>query len=117
MPKHPQFQKGPNLFKVISTLPHNFQDIKTGAKPNSITLVSFPISWFSYLTHKRTWPMFLSPIPTFSNEGGQMIRRIQPKAVPESAAPFSQVVMDDTYAHFAGLVLLIFPKVKRYSET
>ena len=39
-----------------------------------------------------------------------MIRRIQPKAVPESAAPFSQVVMDDTYAHFAGLVAADFPE-------
>jgi 2-iminobutanoate/2-iminopropanoate deaminase len=39
-----------------------------------------------------------------------MIRHIQPKAVPESAAPFSQVVMDDTYAHFAGLVVADFPE-------
>ena len=39
-----------------------------------------------------------------------MIRRIQPKAVPESTAPFSQVVMDDTYAHFAGLVAADFPE-------
>ena len=39
-----------------------------------------------------------------------MIRHIQPKAVPESAAPYSQVVMDDTYAHFAGLVAADFPE-------
>ena len=39
-----------------------------------------------------------------------MIRHIQPKLVPESAAPFSQVVMDDTYAHFAGLVAADFPE-------
>ena len=39
-----------------------------------------------------------------------MIRHIQPKAVPGSAAPFSQVVMDDTYAHFAGLVAADFPE-------
>ena len=39
-----------------------------------------------------------------------MIRHIQPKAVPESSAPFSQVVMDDTYAHFAGLVAADFPE-------
>ena len=39
-----------------------------------------------------------------------MIRHIQPKAVPESAAPFSQVVIDDTYAHFAGLVAADFPE-------
>jgi 2-iminobutanoate/2-iminopropanoate deaminase len=39
-----------------------------------------------------------------------MIRHIQPKAVPDSAAPFSQVVMDDMYAHFAGLVAADFPE-------
>jgi 2-iminobutanoate/2-iminopropanoate deaminase len=39
-----------------------------------------------------------------------MIRHIQPKAVPESAAPFSQIVMDGTYAHFAGLVAADFPE-------
>ena len=49
-------------------------------------------------------------LPTFLNKGGQMIRRIQPKAVPESTAPFSQVVMDDTYAHFAGLVAADLPE-------
>lgn len=38
-----------------------------------------------------------------------MIRHIQPKAVPESAAPFSQVVIDDCYAHLAGLVAADFP--------
>lgn len=37
------------------------------------------------------------------------IRHIQPKAVPESNAPFSQVVIDDCYAHFAGLVAADFP--------
>ena len=41
-----------------------------------------------------------------------MIRHIQPKAVPESTAPFNQVVMDDTYAHFAGLVAADFPEGK-----
>jgi 2-iminobutanoate/2-iminopropanoate deaminase len=41
-----------------------------------------------------------------------MIRHIQPKAVPESAAPYSQIVMDDTYAHFAGLVAADFPEGK-----
>jgi 2-iminobutanoate/2-iminopropanoate deaminase len=39
-----------------------------------------------------------------------MIRHIQPKAVPASASPFSQIVMDDTYAHFAGLVAADFPE-------
>ena len=39
-----------------------------------------------------------------------MICHIQPTAVPESAAPFSQIVMDDTYAHLAGLVAADFPE-------
>jgi len=39
-----------------------------------------------------------------------MIRHIQPKAVTESAAPFSQIVMDGTYAHLAGLVAADFPE-------
>ena len=38
-----------------------------------------------------------------------MIRHVQSKAVPESAAPFSQVVIDDNYAHLAGLVAADFP--------
>ena len=39
-----------------------------------------------------------------------MIRHIQSKAVTESAAPFSQIVMDGTYAHLAGLVAADFPE-------
>lgn len=39
-----------------------------------------------------------------------MIRYIQPEVVPESAAPFSQIVMDDIYAHLAGLVAADFPE-------
>ena len=38
-----------------------------------------------------------------------MIKRIQPRAVPESQAPFSQVVLDDQYAFLAGLVAADFP--------
>ena len=38
-----------------------------------------------------------------------MIRRIQPEAIPESDAPFSQIVLDDCYAYFAGLVAADFP--------
>lgn len=38
-----------------------------------------------------------------------MIRRMQPKAVPESRAPFSQVVLDEQYAHLSGLVAADFP--------
>ncbi len=38
-----------------------------------------------------------------------MIKRIQPSAVPRSAAPFSQVVLDDRYAYLAGLVAADFP--------
>ena len=37
-----------------------------------------------------------------------MIRRIQPNAIPESDAPFSQIVLDDCYAYFAGLVAADF---------
>lgn len=39
-----------------------------------------------------------------------MIRHIQPQSVPESKAPFSQIVLDDTYAHLAGLVAADFPE-------
>ena len=38
-----------------------------------------------------------------------MIRRLQPKAVPASKAPFSQVVIDDHYAFLSGLVAADFP--------
>ena len=39
-----------------------------------------------------------------------MLRRFQSKAVPESKAPFSQVVMDDHYAFLSGLVAADFPE-------
>ena len=39
-----------------------------------------------------------------------MIDRIQPVAIPESTAPFSQVVLDDLYAYFSGLVAADFPE-------
>lgn len=39
-----------------------------------------------------------------------MLRRFQPKAVPDSKAPFSQVVMDDHYAFLSGLVAADFPE-------
>ena len=39
----------------------------------------------------------------------RMIKRIQPDAVPESDAPFSQIVLDDCYAYLAGLVAADFP--------
>ena len=38
-----------------------------------------------------------------------MIRHYQPRCISESAAPFSQVVIDDRYAHLAGLVAADFP--------
>ena len=38
-----------------------------------------------------------------------MIRRILPNAIPDSDAPFSQIVLDDRYAYFAGLVAADFP--------
>jgi 2-iminobutanoate/2-iminopropanoate deaminase len=34
----------------------------------------------------------------------------QPKCMPESDAPFTQVVVDDTYAHLAGIVAADFPE-------
>ena len=39
-----------------------------------------------------------------------MIQYFQPKCIPESAAPFTQVVVDDHYAHLAGLVAADFPE-------
>jgi len=38
-----------------------------------------------------------------------MLKRIQPRAVPASKAPFSQVVMDEHYAFLSGLVAADFP--------
>ena len=38
-----------------------------------------------------------------------MIKRVQPNSIPESDAPFSQIVLDDRYAFFAGLVAADFP--------
>ena len=38
-----------------------------------------------------------------------MIKRLQPNTVPESDAPFSQIVLDDRYAYLAGLVAADFP--------
>ena len=37
-----------------------------------------------------------------------MIDRIQPVSIPKSTAPFSQVVLDDLYAYFSGLVAADF---------
>ena len=37
-----------------------------------------------------------------------MNRYFQPKCMPESDAPFTQVVIDDTYAHLAGIVAADF---------
>ena len=39
-----------------------------------------------------------------------MIDRIQPASIPKSTAPFSQVVLDDWYAYFSGLVAADFPE-------
>ena len=38
-----------------------------------------------------------------------MIKRVQSITVPESDAPFSQIVLDDRYAYLAGLVAADFP--------
>ncbi|HIG14411.1 MAG TPA: RidA family protein [Gammaproteobacteria bacterium] len=39
-----------------------------------------------------------------------MIDRIQPVSIPKSTAPFSQVVLDDWYVYFSGLVAADFPE-------
>jgi 2-iminobutanoate/2-iminopropanoate deaminase len=39
-----------------------------------------------------------------------MIRYFQPRCIPESHAPFTQVVIDDTYAHLSGIVAADFPE-------
>jgi 2-iminobutanoate/2-iminopropanoate deaminase len=39
-----------------------------------------------------------------------MNQYFQPKCMPDSSAPFSQVVIDDTYAHLAGIVAADFPE-------
>ena len=39
-----------------------------------------------------------------------MNRYFQPSCMPESNAPFSQVVIDDIYAHLAGIVAADFPE-------
>ena len=39
-----------------------------------------------------------------------MIQHIQPKCMPESSAPFTQVVVDKHYAHLAGIVAADFPE-------
>ena len=39
-----------------------------------------------------------------------MNRYFQPRCIPESDAPFSQVVIDNHYAHLAGLVAADFPE-------
>jgi 2-iminobutanoate/2-iminopropanoate deaminase len=43
------------------------------------------------------------------NPASTILTRIQPKAVPPSQAPFSQVVLDDQYAFLTGLVAADFP--------
>ena len=37
------------------------------------------------------------------------MRNYQPRCMPKSDAPFSQVVIDDVYAHLAGIVAADFP--------
>jgi 2-iminobutanoate/2-iminopropanoate deaminase len=39
----------------------------------------------------------------------KMIRYFHPSCMPESSAPFSQVVIDERYAHLAGIVAADFP--------
>ena len=37
------------------------------------------------------------------------MQHFQPECMPESTAPFSQVVIDDNYVHLAGIVAADFP--------
>ena len=39
-----------------------------------------------------------------------MNQYFQPKCMPDSSAPFTQVVIDDLYAHLAGIVAADFPE-------
>jgi len=39
-----------------------------------------------------------------------MIRRMQPQSIPKSEAPYSQIVIDDTYAHISGVLIADFPE-------
>ena len=39
-----------------------------------------------------------------------MIKRFQPKSIPHSSSPFSQVVLDDRYVYLSGLVAADFPQ-------
>jgi 2-iminobutanoate/2-iminopropanoate deaminase len=39
-----------------------------------------------------------------------MIRRMQPQSIPKPEAPYSQIVIDDTYAHISGVVAADFPE-------
>ena len=38
------------------------------------------------------------------------IRHFQPECMPDSPAPFTQIVIDDLYAHLAGIVAADFPE-------
>ncbi len=44
------------------------------------------------------------------NRKKSAIKRVQPNAMPESDAPFSQIVLDDCYAYLAGVVAADFPQ-------
>ena len=44
-----------------------------------------------------------------ANKFINMIRHFQPNCIPLANAPFSQIVIDDHYAHLAGLVAADFP--------
>ena len=64
---------------------------------DSLCLKAFTLRSHNYLLYR-------------TDVGQIMIKRIQPKAVPESQAPFSQVVTDDFYAFLSGLVAADFPE-------
>ena len=45
-----------------------------------------------------------------------MLQHYQPNCMPESEAPFTQVVIDDHYAHLAGIVAADFQQDKALGD-
>ncbi|MCG6889860.1 MAG: RidA family protein [Gammaproteobacteria bacterium] len=51
----------------------------------------------------------MAPTSSADHAANNILTRVQPRAVPASQAPFSQVVLDEHYAFLAGLVAADFP--------
>ena len=69
-----------------------------------------------YLTHKKIFPI-LHPVVSANRElyllsinGVQMIRHTKPTSVPQSKAPYSQIVRGQIYAYFESIVATDFPE-------